>query len=577
MSKSFDYEKFLDRDLFYTHEEVANEYGHSIKKNIASSLVLKSEELFLEYKNNDLIEVDELEHKSVSRKLIHDLLSDEGMYRYLQNNLSNDLGIAARIDYIIDLKSVASIKLTRREFIEALNQMNGELSQHELMRSAVIRSSWVLFSCEQRYRNTLHKTFINDSCLDIPASVLIRILSCSEDEFNKFINGDINFGYAKEILAYALVDFVERERILIKYVFPKNVIDRYENIKNYSLIDFESINKNRIKNDLNEYGESIIDKIELSSELKSYLNAEIDETYSNLEKAIYYYIKLCEVFSLDDNYYLSTSQSLLEEHTSTDNINSKTPSNNKVAMYDFLSIYASILSELKIDFTLNQTLMNGGEVGSNLLTFKYGEYLVSISSLTNPSESDLTNVKINDRLTNITSINKNKVTKAKFKELTERIYKDIQNKRTDKKTFQESLAAYKQTLSYSKMPITDKIYILLKEITRTDLKGLELSGYTKKLFSSLFKGNKNIAINILAKRVDNSTYLTPVIIVSYLGLEYHYLVVDKSIENSLRSVSLDELTSLLSENKYYYIDSKNVPSTTEIPGISRYVGDKIVR
>lgn len=577
MSKSFDYEKFLDRNLFYTHEEVANEYGHSIKKNIASSLVLKSEELFLEYKNNDLIEVDELEHKSVSKKLIHDLLSDEGMYRYLQNNLSNDLGIAARIDYIIDLKSVASIKLTRREFIEALNQMSGELSQHELMRSAVIRSSWVLFSCEQRYRNTLHRTFINDSCLDIPASVLIRILSCSEDEFNKFINGDINFGYAKEILAYALVDFVERERILIKYVFPKNIIDRYENIKNYSLIDFESINKNRIKNDLNEYGESIIDKIELSSELKSYLNAEIDETYSNLEKAIYYYIKLCEVFSLDDNYYLSTSQSLLEEHTSTDNINSKTPSNNKVAMYDFLSIYASILNELKIDFTLNQTLMNGGEVGSNLLTFKYGEYLVSISSLANPSESDLTNVKINDRLTNITSINKNKVTKAKFKELTDRIYKDILSKRTDKKTFQESLSAYKQTLSYSKMPITDKIYILLKEITRTDLKGLELSGYTKKLFSSLFKGNKNIAINILAKRVDNSTYLTPVIIVSYLGLEYHYLVVDKSIENSLRSVSLDELTSLLSENKYYYIDSKNVPSSTEIPGISRYVGDKIVR
>ena len=202
---------------------------------------------------------------------------------------------------------------------------------------------------------------------------------------------------------------------------------------------------------------------------------------------------------------------------------------------------------------------------------------MSISSLANPSESDLTNVKINDRLTNIISINKNKVTKAKFKELTERIYKDIQDKRTDKKTFQESLAAYKQTLSYSKMPITDKIYILLKEITRTDLKGLELSGYTKKLFSSLFKGNKNIAINILAKKVDNSTYLTPVIIVSYLGAEYHYLVVDKSIGNSLRSVSLDELTSLLSDNKYYYIDSKNVPSTTEIPGISRYVGDKIVR
>lgn len=576
MSSRLEYEKFLNKENFYTQEEIANEFGQSIRKNIASSLILKNESLFLEYKNDDLIVINAEENKSISKKLIHDLLDDEGMYRYLQTNLSNDLGIAVRIDYIIDSKSVASLKLTRKEFIEALDQMNKELSKKELMRSAVIRSSWVLFSCEQRYRNNIHVTYINESCLQIPVSVLLRILSCSDEEFNKFINGDINFGYAKEILAYALVDFVERERITIKYVFSDKILKRYESIKNYSLIDFESINKNRVKNDIDENGESIIDKIEISDSLEDYLNKDINKSYSNLEKAIFYYIKLCEVFSLDDNYYLDRTDVLLAEHENNENINKKSPNNNKITMYDFISLYASILADLKIDYTLNQSLMNGVEEAGNLLTFKYGEYLVSISSLANPSASDITNVKINDRLVNITSINKNKTTKQKFKELTEKVYKDIIEKREERKTFQDSLNSYKLTLKYSKIPAIDKVYILLKEISRTNLDGLELVGYTKKLFFTLFKNNKNIRVNILARKNDSS-YLSPVIIVSIFDNEYHYIVIDNKSKNNLRSVSIEELTSLLSDNEYYYIDSTSLQNSNEIPGISRYVGDRIVR
>lgn len=576
MASLLDYEYFLDKSNFYTKSEVSETYGKSFAKNIASSLVLKNESTFLEYKNEDTILVNKQENKMVSKKLIHDLLADEGMYRYLQTNLSNDLGIAVRIDYIIDRDSVASIKLTRKEFIEALNQMSQELSQQELMRSAVVKSSWLLYSCEQRYRNSHHTIFINESCLNIPVPYLLKILSCSEIDFDKFIRGDITFGYAKEILAYALVDFVERERILIKYVLPDNVISRYENIKNYSLIDFESINKNRTKNDLNEYGESIIDQIEISDSLREYLDAEINPSYSNLEKAIYYYIKLCEVFSLDDNYYLGASSLLHEEHEDVSNINKKDKSNNKVTMYDFLTLYASILSDLKIDYTLNQNLMNGGETGNRLLSFKYGEYLVTISSLATPEQSDITNVKISDKLVNISSINKNKVTKAKFKELTEKIYIEILEKNEDKKTFSESLSAYRKTIAFEDTSIIDKIYILLKEIIKSNLKGLEIVGYIKKLFNTLFKGNKNIKINVLAKKNEELSYLTPIVIISIFDSEYHYIIVDNTLDDSLKSVSMEELTSLLSENKYYYIDN-NTGVVPIIPGISRYVGDKIVR
>lgn len=573
MSIIVEYEKLLDKDVFYTHEEVKKQYGQSISKNIALSLVVKDEKIFLEYKEEDLIVINESENKKVSKKLIHNLLTDAGMYKYLLLNLNNDLGVAARIDFIIDQESIGSIKITRREFINALNQISDELSRKEQMRCAFIKSSWKQFSCEQRYRNTTYQLFVDNTSLEIPVNTLIRIFTLSDENFKSFLAGNLNFGYAKEILAYALVDFIERERILIKYDFPDNLIERYENIKNYSLIDFESLNKNLIKNDLDENGESIIGKITISDELRKYLNRDLNPRYSNLEKAIYYYIKLCEIFSLDSNYYLAMSPEILEINQNIDNIKTKNLSNNEISLYAFLTIFASLISELNIDFTLSQSLMNGEDLGKAKLTFRYGEYLVAINSLVTPEKSDFINVKVNDKIINLISINNNKVTNKKFAELRDKVYEDIRRKRENRKSFQESLVSYRDTFKYSKINTQDKLYILLKEITSTNLKGLDMVGYEKKLFKALFANNSNIAINILAKKNGEEEYLTPVTVVSIRDIDYHYLVVDETNQDILRSVSLDELISLLSDNCYYYIDDKE----NSIPGVSRYVGDKIVR
>ena len=200
MSIIVEYEKLLDKDVFYTREEVEKQYGQSIKKNIALSLVVKDEKIFLEYKEKDLIVINESENKRVSKKLIHDLLNDEGMYKYLLLNLNNDLGVAARIDFIIDQESIVSIKITRKEFINALNQINDELSRKEQMRSAIIKSSWRQFSCEQRYRNATYNLFIDNTSLEIPVNTLIRIFTLSDENFKSFLAGNISFGYALSLI-----------------------------------------------------------------------------------------------------------------------------------------------------------------------------------------------------------------------------------------------------------------------------------------------------------------------------------------------------------------------------------------
>ena len=571
MSEFLSYEKFLNQENFYTQDEIINQFGTPTGRNLTNSLVIKNEELFNSYQNVDLISISSQEEKKVSKKLIHDILSDTGMFKYIQTNLDNDLGIAVRIDYIIDKDSIASIKITKAELIDSINQIIDELTQKEKMRFAVIKNSMRSYSCEQRYRDYIHQVYIDGHLLDIKASILIKILTCDEETFVEFLNGNINFGYDKECLAYALVDFIERQRIFIKYDLPEVARERYNSIKNYSLIDYESLNKNRVNNDLDRNGESVLDKITISDELNNYLNEHIDKTYSKLEKAIYYYLRLCEVLTYDQNYFLAESTSILENHESIENINSITPENNQIIKYDFVIIFAKILSLLKIDFTIDQNLMAGSFSNGQMLSFRYGEYLISLNSIANLGESDLTNVKINDEIVNLSSINKNYVTKIKFRELVNKIYNDINLKREKQETFKQSLEKYKSTINTENIKIQDKIYVLLLEISRQELKGIDAISYQKKLFKTLFGNSNNVSINFLC-RENSDSYLTPITIVSVLkDNNYTYFMVDLKANDSVSTITKEQLTNILGLREIYYINEDT------IPGISKNVGEKYVR
>lgn len=569
--KKMQYETFLPTDAFWTFDEIVEAYGSTYKRNFVNSLIVKDENLFNQYKNEDLISVSiQDETKNISKKLIHDMLSQEGMYKYLQTNLDNSLGIALRIDYIIDKDAFVSIKITRAELIEALNSISNELSQKEKMRSAVIKNSLHLFSCQKKYRNYDHACFIEGKEISVSASTLISILTMDETSFSSFLVEKGIFEYSKEYLAYALVDFVERERIFIKYVLPESVYQRYKDIKNYSLIDFESLNKNRVKNDINEDGESILDKIEISNELMTKLDEQKENYYSKIELAIYYYLKLCEILTFDNEYYLT--QNLDISSIEFDEISTVTPNNNQVTTYIFLLLFAKLLSNLDIDLSFDQTIFAGIIKGNHKLTFKYGEYLVALNSLDCLGKSDLTNIKVNDKIANLVCFNKNEVTKKKFNELTEKIYKEIISKKENQERFKQAVERYRNTYQYTKTSVRDKLYLLLKEICRTDLKGLQIISYEKKVFDNLFKHNSNIAINFICSLEEDNSYVKPMSVVSiHDSGTYSYFVIDSTKNNKVEFLSQDDLSDLFETKTYLYLDDNR------IPGIDKVVGEVYAR
>lgn len=565
------YEMFLPSTAFWTLDEIVEEYGSTYKKNFANSLILKDESLFNAYKNEDLITVSiQDEEKQISKKLIHDMLSQEGMYKYLQTNIDNSLGIALRIDYIIDKDTFLSIKITRAELIEALNSISEELNQKEKIHSAFIKNSLHLFSCQQKYRNYDHSCFIEDNQYTVSATNLLSILTMDDESFKAFLDGKINYEYPKEYIAYVLVDFVERERIFTKYVLPENVYKRYKDIKNYSLIDFESLNKNRVKNDINEDGESILDKIEISDELMLKLDEQKEDYYSKMELAIYYYLKLCEVLTFNNEYFITQNIDTTSEKL--DNVSTITPVNNQVTTYEFLLLFAKILSKLDIDISFDQTIFAGIINGTNKLTFKYGEYLVALNSLDCIGKSDLTNVKVNDKISNLVCFNKNEVTKKKFNELVEKIYNDIIAKKENQERFRQAVNRYKNTYQYTKTSVRDKLYLLLKEICRTDLKGLQIISYEKKIFDNIFKNNPNIDINFICSLDEETSYVKPISIVSIFDSDkYNYFAIDGTKDNKIEFLSQDDLIEMFETRTYLYLDKKT------IPGIDNTVGEVYAR
>lgn len=556
------YEPFLNRNLFLSMDQVEEVYGNAFRITCANSLIVKDEELFTRYKNEDIVEIKTIDGVTgISKKLVHDLLSDEGMYKYVQTNLINSNGSIVRIDYIIDAETIISIKITASELLEAFNKMFelDELTQKEKMRKALIENSLKIYSFTSTYRNRIHSIYVDGKKVDIITDVFIALLSMNEETYNAFLSSEEFFGYKKEVVVYGLIDFIERERILSKYAFDDNIINRINSLKSYNKVDYESINQNRKTNDENV---NILDTFSLNSELVNELIKYVDPKYSKLEKAVYYYIRLCELLTYNKEYFILNNSNVdLEE------VSSK---NNEVTSIDFLLIYAKLLKDLGIYFTLEQTLVNGSEEGLGQITFKDGEYLVAVDSVANINTSDLINVKINGNIMNLYSINTNDVTRNKFKEMVERIYKNIIKQKEDRNKFEYAMATYETKFRTYDLSTKDRLYMFLKTIARPELKGIDLFGYVKRVFDNILGNNKKIGLTLLVNpsKSNEEFNLTPIMVVSLLSHgEYTYFVINTNDASVVQMKSQEEVKTMVDYLDYYYINSCDA-----IPGLEKEEG-----
>lgn len=545
---TLNYEELLDSDRFYSKDEIDALFGSSYNFNI--SLFLKKSELYEIYKNSNLLEMEvNGEQYKVSKTLLHDLLEDEGMYQYLLKNIDNNNGLVVSIVYIDNEGKYDSIEISRVKLASALNKIKNELNVKGTMRLALINSTVTPFSLVQKYANYTYKNNICDKEVIISGSKLIELFNSNDEEFNLNIASEL-LGYSKEIIVHALVDFTQNEHILEKYIFDEVIVQRYQKLKSSDYIDLDS--------HANINGEEILNSIVVPAHLVDLINILNKDPYSSLEIALYLYFEMCEYYSYDEMYYLTLEKNKQESSITTDK---------------FIFIFAKLLDMLGIKYTIDQELFRGVTSGKSKLVFKSGEYLITIDSLDDLSHNDLTSVKINDKINCLRSVNECEISRIKFQELLDKMYKKFLNDKKRELDFRSNLEKYESTYKNFNISKKEKLKILIKAIARRDLKGIDNIGYIKRVFDLLFDGCPDVSVSFIGSSLNNHGFnITPIVIVSILDNgEYHYFNIDPNEVGIIKTIFKETLQEMFRNGYYYYREHNNY-----IPGIEEredYVRD----
>ena len=326
------------------------------------------------------------------------------------------------------------------------------------------------------------------------------------------------------------------------------------------------------------------------------------ENITNLEKAIYIYIKMCKLLTYDEEYYAVNQRGeVAEKHKSIDYISSITLDNNKVVCFEFNLMYSNLLNKLGINFASsygkNAFGMENpfgedsyGEGHSNL-EFRVNKFLISVDAVTSILQGDIFQAKLNQPLVGLNCINKNKKTQYEFKEMVTKIYQLIveQEKKLDEtqqvehvQTLDELLKEYsKLTTNIHEISLNERLSILIDKVNSTKMVGIDSMAYILQLRKILFTNdqiNNNIKVTII--RNNESFEDEKVATVSAIFTLNAYNIDESEEQNiyyyynpncELISITKEELQVKFNDGIFEFVgnDCPKIPGIIENGGIKR--------
>lgn len=370
-------------------------------------------------------------------------------------------------------------------------------------------------------------------------------------------------------MAYLSIHFIKDTKLLDNYEVSDKIKTSIESLESYQEIDFESTNQYLKNEDPNEQ------KISINPELKRKILASIPEGLDNLQKAIFIYMKMCEILTYDDEFYAVNQQGIVAfKHEQIDHINEITPSNNRVVCYEFNAIYSVFLKQLGFNYrTISRGYMDDFGGGHAFLTFKSGDYIIKVDSVTGVLNGDIPRVKQKLPLEGIIILNKNNETKEKFKAELKRM-EGLYYRIGKEPTFEETLKAYEQSSpNITIIPFVEKLAIFFTKLKNNNYAQVDRLGYIqilkKTLFSQLELDN-NISISYIRNNHPlpnlEAESIVVIAIDDDISDETKYYIYNARL--GLNEIEKEELQERFNNGHYDYINPKSKPN---IPGIKKEV------
>ena len=255
--------------------------------------------------------------------------------------------------------------------------------------------------------------------------------------------------------------------------------------------------------------DNVQEKININPKLREYVLNGMPENYSDTEKAVYIYVKLCKVLSYDPTFYAENeNEKAYESHLDPKRLESISPENPNVVCFEINKLYALFLEELGLNYSISS---KGGEYakGHALLSFKSDEYVIEADSLRSIVGSDMLSAKIHEELRGLQCQNQNPESKEKFKQLLERVYSHIKENEPNEYLANDSFNKLKDMLfGLIKNPIQasfeDKIDVLGKMIHTSNLPQVEKNSLLLRRFKTIFPNTAIHELVIIAQKENES-------------------------------------------------------------------------
>lgn len=300
-------------------------------------------------------------------------------------------------------------------------------------------------------------------------------------------------------LLYAAVTFM-RENFSVEEL-GKEVNERLSDIENDPRI--------KLVNTVYKTNDKNFSKIIVSDELTEAVLDGIDECHNfSLYKAIYIYIKLCQILTYDEEFFAMNQQGKIADmHENIEHIKKITPQNNKVVCYEFAAIYESLLDSIGIPAELvkysDDYNKYGGEHTS--VRFKADGHIVNADSTTSILGGDLFSTKIHAPLLGLYS--RNEYNSNLWKSI-EYVYNEIIDRTGACRKYNTDLYTYDKISNPSEPSLEEKIKVLIAKVNSSNLKGVDCLALITHLKHIIFTKDElenNIDISFIRNNINDNS------------------------------------------------------------------------
>ena len=560
-------------------------------RDMAEYTLFTSKDEVEQLRNSEKIKVDS---KEVSIEFLKKILNNDFYFEYATRYFNNDTNKFA-VAFIIGGDIGGGIYYEKSTIIKGIEYLISmgqiTLQSDEQQRYENLKNSISFEKFFEKHKGNNYNIDIDGNKYSISIEQLVSLMQMPNEQFDDlcFNNNikDIN-GIPKEYFIYASFKFFRESKAMEEYVMPDNVINRYKDIGSLQKIDLQAINKHLTTTDTK------YQNIQIDSSLEQTILTGIPENATDLEKAIYIYIKMCKVLTYDEEYYAVNQKGIAtQKHKSTDYVSTITLENNKVVCFEFNLIYSKLLNQLGIHFSSDYKGMVGEAYGAGHanLEFRSDKFLVSADSVTSILQGDIMQAKLNQPLVGLKCINRNQQTQQEFKDSLSKMYQLIaqldksisENHQVEHiQTLDELLEEYSLvTQNIQDIDLNERLSILINKVNSTKMVGIDSLSYVLQLRKILFteeQRKNNISVTIVRNNgpfeEGRIAMASAIFTLNAKGFEedsaqniYYYF----NPNHELIPISKEELQVKFNDGKLDYVgkDDPRIPGIIENGGIKR--------